>query len=302
MDLREEIRRLKAEKNAVILAHNYQRPEIQDIADFVGDSLNLSMEAAKTKADIIVFCGVLFMAETAKILSPGKTVLLPEKEAGCPMADMITGEMLRKLKEDHPQASVLCYVNTSAEVKAESHLCCTSANAVQMVQEALADKDEIIFVPDKYLADYTSKKTGRRFICWEGFCPIHASIRPEHIERQKALHPEAPVIVHPECPPEIIALSDYVASTEGMCRLVHDLQAREFIIGTEEGICYRMKKENPDKVFYALDPPVICPDMKKTNLMSVWRALTEGSHEITVPDEISVRARQAIEGMIAHSK
>ena len=197
MNLVEKIKKLKAERHAVILAHNYQIPEVQDIADYVGDSLGLSIEAAKTDADVIVFCGVHFMAETAKILSPTKTVLLPEEKAGCPMADMITAEQLRALKAEHPDAAVICYVNTSAAVKAECDLCCTSANAVQMVRDLLADRKEIIFVPDQYLADYVAKQTGREMIIWNGFCPTHARILPENILEQKGLHPEAPVLVHP---------------------------------------------------------------------------------------------------------
>lgn len=302
MEIRDTIKRLKEEKKAVILAHNYQLPEVQDIADFVGDSLGLSIEAAKTEAKVIVFCGVHFMAETAKILSPEKTVLLAEKEAGCPMADMITGEMLLALKKKHPGASVLCYVNTSAEVKAESDLCCTSANAIKMVRELRATKKEIIFVPDKYLADYTAKETGHSFIVWDGYCPIHAAIRPEHIKKQKELHPQALVLVHPECPPEVIELADHVSSTEGMCRLVQDSPDNEFIIATEEGIIHRMKKENPEKVFYPLDPTVVCPDMKKTSLNSIHRALAEGLYEIKVPEVTLSRARRSIERMIALSK
>jgi quinolinate synthase len=202
----EKIERLKEQRRAVILAHNYQLPEVQDCADFVGDSLGLSIEASKTDAEVIVFCGVHFMAETAKILSPGKTVLLPDKNAGCPMADMITAEQLRALKAEHPGAKVLCYVNTSAEVKAECDLCCTSANAVRMVGEVLKDAEEIIFVPDRYLAAFVAGKTGREFIIWPGFCPTHARILPEHIEAARALHPGAVVMVHPECRPEVAAI------------------------------------------------------------------------------------------------
>ena len=298
MTLTEKIEKLKVERKAVILAHNYQIPEVQDIADYVGDSLGLSIEAARTDAEVIVFCGVHFMAETAKILSPQKTVLLPEQKAGCPMADMITGEQLRTLKAEHPQAAVLCYVNTSAEVKAECDLCCTSANAVQMVQEVLKDEREIIFAPDQYLAGYVATQTGREFITWPGYCPTHARILPENILEQRALHPGAPVLVHPECPPELIRLADKVASTEGMCRFVEESPAREFIIATERGIIHRMEKENPGKIFYPVSKFAICPNMKYTTLEKVLWSLEEMVYEITVPEDIMNRARRSIERMI----
>jgi quinolinate synthase len=214
MELIKEINRLKKERNAVILAHNYQLPEVQDIADYVGDSLGLSIQASQTNADVIVFCGVYFMAETAKILSPDKTVLIPDKNAGCPMADMITSEELRKLKAQHPQAKVLCYVNTTAAVKAECDVCCTSGNAEKLVREAFRADDEIIFVPDQYLAGYIAKRAGREFILWKGFCPSHVKILPEDIERERALHKNAEVLVHPECPASITCIADQVLSTE----------------------------------------------------------------------------------------
>ena len=298
VNLVEKIKKLKAERHAVILAHNYQIPEVQDIADYVGDSLGLSIEAAKTDADVIVFCGVHFMAETAKILSPTKTVLLPEEKAGCPMADMITAEQLRALKAEHPDAAVICYVNTSAAVKAECDLCCTSANAVQMVRDLLADRKEIIFVPDQYLADYVAKQTGREMIIWNGFCPTHARILPENILEQKGLHPEAPVLVHPECPPELIALADKVASTEGMCRYIGASPASEFIVATERGILHRMEKENPGKTFYPASKFAICPNMKYTTLEKVLWALEDMVHEIQVPQEIMDKARTSIEKML----
>jgi len=298
MTLIEKISKLKTERNAVILAHNYQIPEVQDIADYVGDSLGLSIEAAKTDADVIVFCGVHFMAETAKILSPQKTVLLPEEKAGCPMADMITGEQLRELKAQHPDAAVLCYVNTSAEVKAECDLCCTSANAVTMVRDVLKDEKEIIFAPDRYLADYVATQTGREFITWPGFCPTHARILPENILDQKALHPDAPVLVHPECPAELIRLADKVASTEGMCRFIQESPAREFIIATERGIIHRMEKENPGKIFYPASKFAICPNMKYTTLEKILWSLEDMAFEIRVPEDIMNRARRSIERMI----
>lgn len=298
MTLVDKINKLKKERNAVILAHNYQIPEVQDIADYVGDSLGLSIEAAKTKADVIVFCGVHFMAETAKILSPKKIVLLPEEKAGCPMADMITADELRSLKAKHPGAAVICYVNTSAAVKAECDLCCTSANAVRMIQDVLKDEKEIIFVPDQYLADYVANQTGRELIIWQGYCPTHARILPENILEQKALHPGAKVLVHPECPPPLIRLADKVASTEGMCRYVSETPEKEFIIATERGIIHRMEKENPGKIFYPASKFAICPNMKYTTLEKVLWALEDNVHEILVPEDIMVRARRSIERMI----
>lgn len=298
MELADRIRKLKKQRNAVILAHNYQIPQVQDIADYVGDSLGLSIQAAKTNADTIVFCGVHFMAETAKILSPGKTVLLPEQKAGCPMADMITAEQLRSLKAEHPQAAVLCYVNTSADVKAECDLCCTSANTVRMVQDVLKDEPEIIFVPDQYLAAYVSSQTGRELIAWRGYCPTHVKIMPENILGERALHPQAEVIVHPECTPELIKHADRVASTEGMCRYVRQTKAREIIVGTERGIIHRLERENPDKTFYPASRFAICPNMKYTTLEKVLWSLEDMVYEIKVPDEISKRARKCIERML----
>ncbi|NTW78197.1 MAG: quinolinate synthase NadA [Syntrophaceae bacterium] len=298
MDIVDQIKKLKKEKNAVILVHNYQLPEVHDIADFLGDSLGLSIQAAKTDADVIVFCGVHFMAETAKILSPQKTVLLPDKNAGCPMADMIDAEGLKALKAEHPGAVALCYVNTSAAVKAECDYCCTSANAEKMVRHILTAHEEIIFVPDKYLATYVSSKVGRKFILWNGYCPTHAGILPEHILRVKQLHPKAKVIVHPECSPELTALADVVTSTEGMCRYVKESAETEFIIGTEIGIIYRMQKENPGKNFYPASDKAICPNMKRINLEKVLWSLTDMVHEITVPQDIMDRARLSIERML----
>jgi quinolinate synthase len=298
VELVEKIERLKRERKAIILAHNYQIPEVQDIADFVGDSLELSIKASQTEAEVIVFCGVHFMAETAKILSPGKTVLLPDKTAGCPMADMITAEQLRALKAEHPGAKVLCYVNTSAEVKAECDLCCTSANAVRMVGEVLKDAEEIIFVPDRYLAAFVAGKTGRNFIVWQGFCPTHARILPEHIDAARARHPGAVVMVHPECRPEVAAIADMVISTGGMSRYARETPAREIIVGTEPGIIHRLKKENPDKIFHSVEAPITCPNMKKTTLEKILWALEEMKHPIEVPEAIAGRARRCIEAML----
>ena len=298
MEMIDKINKLKKEKNAVILAHNYQLPEIQDIADFVGDSLGLSIEAARTNADIIVFCGVHFMAETAKILSPQKKVLLPDKNAGCPMADMIDAEGLKAVKAKNPEAVSLCYVNTSAAVKAQCDYCCTSANAVKMVRHILTKHQDIIFVPDKYLAQYVSAQVGQNFIIWNGYCPTHAGIIPEHIARARQLHPGAKVIVHPECSPELTALADIVTSTEGMCRYVQNSAETEFIIGTEVGIIHRLKKENPGKNFYPASAKAVCPNMKRTNLEKVLWSLEDMTNEITVPPDIMDKARLAIERMI----
>ena len=301
MELVEKIVQLKRERNAVILVHNYQSPEVQDIGDFVGDSLGLSMEAAKTDADVIVFCGVYFMAETAKILSPEKTVLIPDPKAGCPMADMITADELRALKVQHPRAAVLCYVNTTAEVKAECDLCCTSANAVRMVREALADRDEIIFVPDKHLGDFVIEKTGKNMILWQGFCPTHAKILPEDITEQKRLHPNAAVVSHPECPRAVRHLSDQVLSTEGMCRFVKQSDVREVIVATELGIIHRLQKENPGKVFYPVSSHAVCPNMKRINLEKVLWALEDMYHAVEVPRNVAVRARASIDRMLMYS-
>ncbi len=300
MSIEDRIRALKKERKAVILAHNYQIPEVQDMADFVGDSLGLSIQASRTDAEVIVFCGVHFMAETAKILSPQKVVLLPDEHAGCPMANMINGRQLRALKERHPGAKALCYVNTSAEVKAESDFCCTSANAVSMVQKALRDEREIIFVPDRYLGDYVEGRTGRRFILWNGYCPTHARILPEDIAKARALHPAAEVIAHPECTPKVRALADRVASTEGMCRYVRETRAQEIIVGTEIGIIHRLNKENPDKAFYPATEHAVCPNMKLITFEKVLWALEDMKPEIDVPPEIAAKARRCIERMLEY--
>ena len=299
MEIVEKIKKLQKERNAVILAHNYQLPEIQDIADYVGDSLGLSIQASQTDAAVIVFCGVHFMAETAKILSPQKRVLLPDREAGCPMADMINADQLRALKAAHPRAKVLCYVNTSAEVKALCDFCCTSSNAVKIAREAFLPEEEVIFVPDKYLAHYVSAQAGREFITWKGFCPTHARILPETILEQKRLHPTAKVIVHPENRPEVIALADKVLSTSGMGKYVNEDEAEEFIVGTEIGILHRLQKENPAKIFYRVSEMAICPNMKRTTLEKVMWSLEEMTFEIEVPPDIMVAARNSIRKMLA---
>lgn len=298
MNITNKINKLKKEKNAVILAHNYQLPEIHDIADFVGDSLGLSIEASRTNASVIVFCGVHFMAETAKILSPQKTVLLPEKSAGCPMADMITPEALTSLQSRHPKAVTMCYVNSSAAVKALCDYCCTSANALKMAQNIITTHQEIIFVPDKYLAGYVAEKAHCDFIKWEGYCPVHSEILPGHIMQAKNLHPQARVIAHPECKPDITNLADVVTSTEGMSRYIRNSPEKEFIIGTETGIIHRLKKENPDKHFYPASDKAICEDMKKINLEKVLRSLETMSYEITLPSDVMDKARLSIERML----
>jgi len=295
--LEEKIRELKKKRNAVILAHNYQLPEVQDVADFRGDSLELSRAAAKTEAKVIVFCGVYFMAETASILSPNKLVLMPDSHAGCPMANMLGAEDLRKLKSEHPQAVVVGYVNSSAEVKAELDYCCTSTNAVAVVNHLKAAK-EIIFVPDKYLADYVSKQTGRKLIIWNGFCPTHAKILPEDLRREKKFHPFAKVIVHPECLPQVVAMADAVLSTSQMAKFAKETEAKEMIVGTEVGLIYRLKKDNPGKEFYPASERAVCPNMKRTTQEKILWALEELQEEVKVPDAIRLRAKKAIDRML----
>lgn len=296
-DVLERIRQLKKEKNAVILAHLYQRPEIQDLADFVGDSLDLSRKAKRTDAQVIVFCGVWFMAETAKIISPDKTVLLPEPDAGCPMADMVTPEDVLKLRASHPEAAVVCYVNSSAEVKAVSDICCTSSNAVKVVSSL--KEEEIIFVPDKNLGHYVSRFVpGKRFVFHSGYCPTHNRIAISDMEKAKASRPEALVLVHPECRPEIVDMADFTGSTaqiiEYACRSTHD----EFIIGTESGVLHKMQKLCPDKKFYAVRA-MVCPNMKKTSVESVLSALTTFKHEMILDKEIIQKAAGSIDKMLA---
>jgi quinolinate synthase len=292
-----KIRHQKEIRKAVILAHNYQLGEIQDIADFVGDSLDLSQRAAKTDADVIVFCGVHFMAETASILCPEKKVLLPDVNAGCPMANMITADQLREKKKEHPNAVVICYINSSAEVKAESHVCCTSANAVQIVQK-FAGNNEVIFIPDQYLGSYVASKTNKKMILWPGFCPTHVKIQPQDILKLKKLYPDALLLVHPECKPEVIALADEVLSTGGMIRFVPKTLAKNIIIGTEIGLIHRLKKENPDKYFIPASEKASCPNMKRITLEKVLSALEEMEPEIKVPEQIRVKAKISVDKML----
>lgn len=296
--LLERIEALKARRNAVILVHNYQIGPVQDIADFLGDSLGLSRQAAQTDADVIVFCGVHFMAETASILCPDKTVLIPDPSAGCPMANMISAPQLRALKQQHPDAVVVCYVNSTAEVKAECDLCCTSANAAAVVN-SIEPGRPVIFVPDKYLGAYTAAQTGRDMILWEGYCPTHVRIMPEDVERARAEHPDAVVMVHPECLLEVSRLADAVESTSGMCRFARETDAKEIVLGTETGMLYRLRKENPDKAFYPLSDAAVCPSMKKNTVEKVLWSLEEMQHEVRVPEQTRVRALRAIEAMVA---
>ncbi|MFH1075096.1 MAG: quinolinate synthase NadA [Candidatus Firestonebacteria bacterium] len=291
-----DIKKLKKERNAIILVHNYQLPEVQEIADFTGDSLGLSRQAAKTDAKVIVFCGVYFMAETASILSPDKTVLLPEINSGCPMADMITAKDLRNLKKKYPGHIVVAYVNSSAEVKAETDYCCTSGNALKVV-EKLKDK-KIIFVPDRYLGAWISMKLNKEMILWHGYCPTHAKILPKHIEIAKKEHPAALVLVHPECRNDVWPLADEVCSTEGFLRYAKTSAKKEFIVATEAGMLYRLKKENPGKEFYPANADAICPNMKKNTLEKVLWALQDMKNVVKVPPEITVRAKKAIERMV----
>jgi quinolinate synthase len=295
-DLVTEIMKLKTSKNAVILSHNYELGEVQDIADFVGDSLELSQKAAKTDADVIVFCGVHFMAETASILNPDKKVLLPDLNAGCPMANMITAPQLIAKKKEIPDAAVVCYINSSAKVKAESDICCTSANAIKVVQSLEAQ--HILFVPDQYLGHYVSTKVNKKFTFWPGYCPTHARIRPEDIIRLKTQYPNAKVMIHPECRPDSIALADEVLSTSGMLRFAHSTPSKEIIVGTELGIIYRLRKENPGKTFIPVSEQAICPRMKLITLEKILWSLQEMSPEIKVPEVVRVRALKAVNRML----
>ena len=291
------IEALKQEKSAVILVHNYQPAEVQDIADFQGDSLGLSRQAAQTDAEVIVFCGVHFMAQTAKLLCPEKTVLLPAPDAGCPMADMITPEQTLRLKEKHAGAPVVAYVNTTAEVKAETDVCCTSANAMKVVEAVAEEAEEIIFIPDRNLAAWVAREAEAKIIPHRGFCPTHVYITPEAVSRQRADHPKAVFMCHPECEPEVLDLADVVLSTSGMLKFAGETDAEEIIVGTEVGLLYPLKKENPGKRFYGFDIAV-CPNMKKTTLEKVVAALETLELRIEIAPEIADRARASVERMV----
>jgi len=292
-----KIRKLKDERKAVILAHNYQPDEIQDLADFTGDSLGLSIKAAETDADVIVFCGVQFMAETAAILSPEKTVLLPDKTAGCPMADMITAEQLRQLKKAYPDALVVCYVNSSAEVKAESDYCCTSANAVEVVHSLPKDR-RIIFVPDRHLGRFAAERTGRDLVLWPGYCHVHVVITEDDIETARAKYPDAIVMAHPECTEPVKELSDEILSTSQMLKFAAGSRAERFIIATEIGIIHALKKQNPQAEFIPASEKAICPNMKKITLEKIVWALEDMQYKISIPEAIRERAKKALDKMV----
>ena len=297
-ELKKSIKKLLKERNAILLAHNYEPPEIQDIADICGDSLELSIKASQTDADVIVFCGVHFMAETASILCPEKTILLPAADAGCPMADMVTAKGLMEKKKEMPEAVVISYVNTSARVKAESDICCTSANVIQVANSVPPEKP-IFMTPDRNLAQYALSRCKRDIRYWDGYCPIHNNLTVEQVIKVKTAHPGAPFLAHPECPPEILALADEIKSTSGILAYAAHSNKQEFIIGTEVGILYPLSKANPLKTFIPADPGMSCPDMKKIGLSQIQFALESLSPEVRVPEEIRVRAKAAVERMLA---
>ena len=298
MNLAESIRALAKERHAVILAHNYTRAEVQDVADFTGDSLELARKATQVEADVIVFCGVYFMAETAKILNPAKKVLIPDPTAGCPMADMIDAEQLRALKAKHPGAKAVCYVNSTAEVKAECDMCVTSGNA-EKVMRTFGPDEKILFVPDQHLGGHISGLLGRTYELWPGYCPTHARLSAKAIADARAAHPGAVVLVHPECAKEVRDAADHALSTGGMCKFARESDAQDIIVGTELGILHRLRKENPTKRFHPVNDRMICPNMKKTTLENLFETLQDMKNEVVVPEEISVRARTAIERMLA---
>jgi len=296
--LKKKIEKLKKKRNAVIIVHNYQRDEIQEIADISGDSLALSQAAVRTDADVIVFCGVQFMAESASILNPGKIVLLPVEEAGCPLADMITPEKLRAKKKQHPNAAVVCYVNSSAEVKAESDIACTSSNAIDVVRSL--KEEEVIFVPDKNLGRYVqSQVPEKKIILWEGFCPTHIRVQEEDIVKTKNKYPMAEVIAHPECNSGVLALADHICSTGGMFKYVKESSSKEFIISTESGMLYKLFKDNPGKNFYLPTPHLVCANMKLITLGWVAQSLEKMVYEIKVSDEVAKKAKKTLDRMLA---
>ena len=294
----DEIARLKKERNAVILAHNYTRGEVQDAADFTGDSLELARRATEVEADVIVFCGVWFMAETAMILNPSKNVLIPDPTAGCPMADMITGAQLRELKAKNPGAKAVCYVNSTAEVKAECDICVTSGNA-EKVMSRFAPDEKILFVPDQHLGGHIAGLLDRSYVLWPGYCPTHAAITASAIAEARRLHPGAPVMVHPECARDVREAADQQLSTGGMCRFARESSAKEIIVGTEVGILHRLRQENPGKVFHPVSERTVCPNMKKTTLENLAESLREMKTEVLVPSDIAARAKRAIDAMLA---
>lgn len=294
--IEDEIRMLRNDHRAVILAHNYCRGDVQDMADFTGDSLELARKATEIQAETIVFCGVRFMAETAKILNPAKTVLLPDPSAGCPMAEMVTAAQLRELKARHPGAKAVCYVNSTAEVKAECDICVTSGNAEKVM--ATLKGEEVIFVPDMHLGGYISKRLGEHYTCWKGYCPIHDRLELRHVAAgRRDAGPDAPVLVHPECAKEVREAADHCLSTGEMCKFAKASPAGRFVIGTEKGILHRLRKENPEKEFVAIGD-LVCEDMKKITLEKLRDALFNMRYEVTIPEEISNKARKAIQRML----
>ncbi len=299
-ELVEKINKLKKEKNAVVLAHSYQNVEIDLVADFVGDSLYLSRKAAETDADIIVFAGVTFMAETAKILAPDKKVLLPRKEAGCLMADMIDLKQLREFKAQHPNIPVVCYVNSTAEVKSESDICCTSANAINIIKSLKSDK--VLFVPDTYLGTYAASQIeGVEVIPYPGFCPTHLRITKEDVAKMREKHPEALVLTHPECHKEVVNVSDFVGSTTAIMKYAAESTNKEFIIVTEKGVVERLERDYPEKKFYLISEKAICPNMKWNELIDIYNSLKYEQYEITVDEEMAKKALHTIEKMVAIS-
>lgn len=295
-ELKERIAQLKKERNAIILAHYYQRDEIQEVADFRGDSFLLAQKAAQTDADVIVFCGVHFMGESAKILAPNKTVIIPDERAGCPMADMVNVEGLKALKKRHPQAAVVTYINSSAEIKAETDICCTSANAVKVIQSVEAD--EIIWVPDKNLGDYVSKFTDKKMIIWEGYCNTHDMLTVKDVMEMKAQHPNAQFVVHPECRPEVVKLGDFVGSTTAIIKYCKESDCNEFIVGTEDGTGFQLRKDSPHKTFHFATKFLVCPNMKVNNLKKVVKCLETMQPQIYVPPQVAEKARLSLERML----
>jgi quinolinate synthase len=296
-ELIENIAELKKKQNAVIVAHNYQIDDIQEIADVVGDSFALSRYCASSPHDVIVFCGVHFMAESAKLLSPEKTVLLPEIDAGCPMAEMVTAEALREAKLQHPNAAVVCYINSTAEVKAECDICCTSSNALKVIRSL--EQEEILFVPDCNLGSYIAKMIPeKKIILWKGFCTTHHRIRTGDVVKVRELHPDAILLVHPECRPEVVELADFAGSTKQIIDYAASSPAEKFIIGTEMGVLYKLKKDSPNKQFYLLSSGLVCPNMKKTSLNSVYEALRDKKHNIVLDEQTMLRARLPLDRML----
>lgn len=298
----QDIRKLKKERNAVILAHLYERIDVQDVADFHGDSLGLSQLAASTDADIIVFCGVHFMAETAKLLNPSKTVYLANPNAGCPMADMITREELEQFKAEHPGVPVVAYVNTSADVKAVSDYCCTSANAVEVVRAVVQEtgKNEVLFVPDKHLGAYVqSQLPDVKVTCWEGFCPTHLRMQPDDVVKLKKEHPDAEILVHPECDQPLKDMADFIGSTTALVKRAKESKARTFIVCTEDGVSQRLSQDCPEKQFFTpTRASAVCPNMKLTRLENIYQSLLGNNQEILIPEEIAVPARRCIDSMM----